>query len=46
MKSKVNFTIDEALMETIRQMAEFENRNLSNMVEVLLLEAIEHRNNQ
>lgn len=43
MKEKVNFTIDEALMETIREMAEFENRNVSNMIEVLLLEALAQR---
>lgn len=43
MKEKVNFTIDEALMETIRKMAEFENRSVSNMLEVLLREALEQR---
>lgn len=43
MKKKENFTIDEALMETIRKMAEEENRNVSNMVEVLLREAVERR---
>lgn len=43
MKEKVNFTIDEAIMETIRQMADAENRNVSNMIEVLLQYALEHR---
>lgn len=43
MKEKVNFTIDEALMETIREMAESENRNVSNMIEVLLREALAQR---
>lgn len=43
MKEKVNFTIDEALMETIREMAEFENRSVSNMIEVLLRIALEQR---
>ena len=43
MKEKVNFTIDEALMETIREMAESENRNVSNMTEVLLREALAQR---
>lgn len=43
MKEKVNFTIDEALMEKIRVMAETENRNVSNMIEVLLQYAVDHR---
>lgn len=43
MKDKINFTIDEELMRRIRQLAEAENRNLSNMVETLLTEAMEAR---
>ena len=39
-KEKVNFTIDKEIMDKIRKMAEAQNRNLSNMIEVLLKEAL------
>ena len=40
MKKKINITIDEKLLERIREVAKDENRNLSNMIENLLIAAM------
>lgn len=40
MKAKINITLDEKLLAEIRKMAEDQNRNLSNMIEVLLQKVV------
>lgn len=39
-KDHINITIDKGLMKVIREMAEAESRNLSNMIEYLLRKAV------
>ena len=41
MKKPMNVTIEEELVEKLKAMAKKEQRNLSNMVEVLLTKAVE-----
>lgn len=41
MKKPMNVTIEEELVEKLKAMAKKEQRNLSNMVEVLLIKAVE-----
>lgn len=43
MKKPMNVTIEVSLLEKIKELAADEKRNLSNMVEVLLTEALESR---
>ena len=43
MKSKINITIDEKLLERVRELAKAENRSLSNMIENLLLEVVSNK---
>ena len=40
-KEHIAFTIDHDVLERIRAMAEAHNRNLSNMVETLLKQALD-----
>lgn len=40
MKKKISISIDEELLEQIMAIAKNENRNLSNMLETLLREAL------
>lgn len=40
MKDRINITLDEKLLAQIKAMAESQNRNLSNMIECLLREAL------
>lgn len=41
MKAKPSISIDEQLLETIREMAAEQGRTLSNMIEFLLRKAVE-----
>lgn len=43
MKTKFSISLDEKLVEKLKELAKKENRNLSNMIEVLLSSAIEDR---
>lgn len=40
MKKQINVTVDEKIIEQIKELAEKENRNFSNMIESLLREAL------
>ena len=39
-KEKISVTVDEAVMQKIKEMAQDENRNISNIVETALIEYI------
>lgn len=43
MKSVLTVTIDNELMAKLKELAESENRKLSNMVETLLYEAVKDK---
>jgi len=46
MKKAKNITVDKELLEDIEDMAEEEHRKVSNMIEVLLKEAVDARKNR
>lgn len=39
-KERINITVDKDLLVRVREMAEAEHRNLSNMIEYLLRKAV------
>ena len=39
-KEKISITVDETVLQKIREMAQNENRNISNLIETALIEYI------